>query len=245
MVKRVKLLSIIIPAYNEEKRLLNSLITVSNYLKKSNLLYEIIVVDDGNTDNTAGIIQGFREKSDKNIYLIKNGKNRGKGFSVKNGFSHAKGRYLLFSDADLSTPIDEVQKLLIYLNNGFDIAIGSRALKESDIRIHQPWYRESMGKFFNLMVRALVVRGFKDTQCGFKCFTRESALEICKRQRIKGFSFDVEMLYIARKLGYKVIEVPVQWLNYPDSNVHVIKDSTKMFIDLIRIRVNGLIGRYR
>jgi dolichyl-phosphate beta-glucosyltransferase len=170
--------------------------------------------------------------------------NRGKGFSVKNGFMHAKGKLLVFSDADLSTPIEEVSKLLNYYNEGYDVVIGSRGMKDSDIQIHQPWYRELMGRIFNFFVVLLAIHGFKDTQCGFKGFRREAALEICMRQRMEGFSFDVEMLYIAKKLGYRIKEVPIQWFDSPQTKVNTLKDSRKMFMDLLRVRINDWKGVY-
>ena len=236
-------ISLIIPAFNEEKRIGSTLEEIFGYFKNQNYLYEIIVVDDGSTDNTVGCVDGYVAKN-SNTRLIKNGVNKGKGYSVKNGFIHAAGEYLLFSDEDLSTPIAQIEKLLRYLRSGYDIAIGSRGLKGSDIQIHQPWYREMMGRIFNLFVRAFAVRDFKDTQCGFKCFTKDSALEICKRQQMERFSFDVEILYIAKRLGFKIKEVPIQWLNEPETKVHAIKDSASMFIDLLRIRLNDIAGKY-
>jgi dolichyl-phosphate beta-glucosyltransferase len=238
-----KKLSIIIPAFNEERRLLSTLEKIYSYFEKRNGAYEIIVVDDGSTDNTSTCANDFRSKF-KCTRLVRNGGNRGKGYSVKNGFLQATGEYLLFSDADLSTPIEEIEKLKAYLENGYDIAIGSRGLKESDIQVHQPWYREIMGRTFNILVRVLCVRDFKDTQCGFKCFIREAALEVCKRQRLERFSFDVEMLYIAKKLGYKVKEVPVRWVNESETKVKAIRDSANMFVDLLKIKLNDITGKY-
>ena len=229
-------LSIIIPAYNEERRIKSTLKRISNYLTSNGYRYEIIVVDDGSTDGTFSLVKRMKGEI-KGLRIIKNMKNKGKGFSVKRGFLSARGRYMLFSDADLSTPIEEIEKLISWFNKGYDIVIGSRALKESHIQIHQPWYRELAGRIFNLFVQAMAVPGIKDTQCGFKCFSQKAALEICKRQRIERFSFDVEMLYIAKKLGYKIKEVPVRWFNNPQSKVSLLKDSFKMFFDLIRIRL--------
>jgi dolichyl-phosphate beta-glucosyltransferase len=149
------------------------------------------------------------------------------------------------SDADLSTPIEEVEKLLDpILSEGYQVAIGSRALPGSDVRVHQPWYRENMGKVFNLFVQALVIGGIKDTQCGFKCFTGRAAKAIFSRQALDGFSFDVEALFIARKLGYKIKEVPIVWINSPASRVHVLRDPARMFTDLFKIRLWDLRGRY-
>lgn len=237
-------ISIVIPSYNEENRILSSLNNIQRYMDKHFPDYEIIVVDDGSTDNTIGVVTESMKKNPK-LRLIRNKVNKGKGYSVKNGFLNSKGHYLLFSDADLSTPIGEIEKLMDFIDNHYDVAIGSRGLKESDIKIHQPIHRETMGKIFNLFVRALTIKEFKDTQCGFKLFKRKAALAICKRQQIERFSFDVEMLYIAKKLGYKIKEVPIQWFNSPNSRVNPIKDSMKMFIDLLKIRFNDLIGKYK
>ena len=234
----------VIPVFNEEIRLYKSLENICSYFKQSEFDYEIIVVDDGSVDSTVKLTKESIEKLDNNIFLIENRTNRGKGFSVTNGFLHARGRYLLFTDADLSTPIDQLEKLLIPLRAGYDIAIGSRALKESDIRIQQPLSRQLMGRIFNRLIRVLILGGFKDTQCGFKIFTREAALEIIKRQKIERFSFDVEMLYIASKHGYKIKEVPVRWYDHPVRNIRLIKDGWRMIIDVIRIRLFALRGAY-
>jgi len=238
------LISIVVPVFNEELRLYQSLENICSYFKWSEFDYEIIVVDDGSVDNSAGVVKSSIEKLDKNIHLIRNGRNRGKGYSVKTGFLYGKGRYLLFTDADLSTPIVQVEKLLIQLKAGYDIAIGSRALKESDIQVCQPVYRQITGKIFNLLVRVLILPEFKDTQCGFKLFTREAALEIIRRQKIERFSFDVEMLYIARKHGYRTKEVPVEWRDDPIRNIRLMQDGPKMIVDLVRIKLFALRGGY-
>ena len=236
-------LSIIIPAYNEEKRILASLERTATYLNDSDMSYEILVVDDGSTDRTREVVRDFA-KTHNAIKVISNTRNRGKGYSVKAGFEKATGKYLLFSDADLSTPIEEIEKLLKIHSQGFDIVIASRALKDSNIIIHQPWYREMMGRFFNFLVRIFVVPGFKDTQCGFKSFSREAGRQTIKMQQMERFSFDVEQLYIAKKLGYKIKEVPVRWLDSRATKVSAFKDSLNMFRDLLKIRINDLLGKY-
>jgi len=243
VIQRKEKVSVIIPAFNEERRLPATLGKIHRYFENKDYSYEVLVVDDGSTDNTAERIEDYI-KMHNSTRLIRNGINKGKGYSVKNGFLQANGDYLLFSDADLSTPIEEIDKFSGYLREGYDVAIGSRGLKESDIQVHQPWFREMMGKAFNILVRLLSLRGFKDTQCGFKCFTRKAALEICKRQRMERFSFDVEMLYIAKKLGYKVKEVPVRWVNEPETKVKAVRDSVNMFFDLLRIRLNDMTRKY-
>jgi len=237
-------LSIIIPAYNEERRIGQTLQGILRYLRRQVYSAEIIVVDDGSCDATVSAVTKFHGK-DPAVQLLQNDRNRGKGFSVRNGFLHASGDYLLFSDADLSTPIEEVEKLLTALREPCDIAVASRALPESHIELHQPGYRRNMGRLFNVVVRALMVPGVRDTQCGFKCFTRKAALDICHRMICDRFAFDVEMLYLGSLLGYRIREVPVVWRNSSETRVHVCRDSASMMYDLLRIRWNDLCGRYR
>jgi dolichyl-phosphate beta-glucosyltransferase len=236
-------LSIVIPAYNEAQRIGNTLHQILTYLAQQPYTAEIIVVDDGSEDATAHIVASF-SCHNAPVFLLQNSQNRGKGFSVRQGFLHARGAYLLFSDADLSTPIEEVEKLCEALSEPYDIAIASRAMPDSRVERHQPWYRENMGRLFNVLVRALGLSEMRDTQCGFKCFTREAALDICHCMTRKRFGFDVEMLYLARKRGYRVREVPVVWRNSPHSRVHALRDSVSMAGDLLQIRWNDLRGRY-
>jgi dolichyl-phosphate beta-glucosyltransferase len=237
-------LSVVIPAYNEEERLPITLKRIYDYLSKQSFSFEVFVVDDGSTDRTAAIAKRFFQ-SRRVGTVLENSGNRGKGFSVKCGVLHARGKYILFSDADLSTPIEELERLLQPLGDRCcDIAIASRAHKESDVRVSQPWYRKRMGQIFNIFVQLVAVQGIKDTQCGFKCFTRDAAMRIFPQQRLNGFGFDVEILYIARKAGYAIQEVPVAWINSPKSRVHPVTDSARMFFDLWRIRLNELRGRY-
>jgi len=237
-------LSIIIPAYNEEKRILKSLETIEEYLSSKNLSYEIIVVDDGSSDNTLLLVKDF-SKSNNRTSCITYKNNMGKGFAVREGVKKSEGNLVLFSDADLSTPIKEMEKLIDAIKSGFDISIGSRALSNSEIIVSQPFYRKIMGKIFNILVRFLIFNGIKDTQCGFKCFTRKAAQEIFRRCRINGFSFDVEALLIGKKLGFKIKDIPVQWLNSPESRVHPIKHSLSMIKELLLIRLNVMRGLYR
>lgn len=238
-------LSVVIPAFNEEERLVPTLARVFDYLSERGYPFEVIVVDDGSTDRTLDLARRFAEGKD-NLHVVSNGTNRGKGFSVRRGVEEAAGEYILFSDADLSTPIEELDRLFPpVLEGGVDIAIGSRSLRGSDVRVHQPWYRELMGKIFNKIVRIFTLRGFKDTQCGFKLFSGEAAREVFALQRVEGFSFDVEALYLARKAGRRITEVPVTWYNSPRSRVSIVGDPARMFLDVLRIRIDDLRGRYR
>ncbi|MBM2834085.1 MAG: hypothetical protein HW406_1246 [Candidatus Brocadiaceae bacterium] len=237
-------LSVIIPAYNEGKRLLPTLSKICAYLSTKDFPYEIIVVDDGSTDNTLQIVENFA-KSDKHIVILTNGQNKGKGYSVRRGMLSAKGEYVFFTDADLSTPIEEVEKCLLYLMNGYDVVIGSRSIAGSNIIVHQPWYREKMGKIFNFMVNMVLLKGIIDTQCGFKGFKRDVVKTVFSRCKIDGFSFDVEALYLSRKYNYKIKEIPIRWENSTLSKVSPIKHSLQMFKDLIGIKIKDLKGDYR
>lgn len=235
--------SVVIPAYNEEVRLGATLDRILEYARTAGLDCEILVVDDGSRDGTAALAESF---ADRGVRLLRNPGNRGKGYSVRHGMLEAAKALVLFSDADLSTPIEELEKLAAPVLAGeADGAIGSRAVGGSNVEVSQPFYRVAMGKIFNRCVRLIAVGGFADTQCGFKLFTRESARAVFGRQLFEGFSFDVEILYIARVLGYRMAEVPVRWINSPDSRVSAVRDSLRMFADLFRIRWNGIRGRYR
>jgi dolichyl-phosphate beta-glucosyltransferase len=229
-------LSVVIPAYNEELRIGRTLEKITVFLRKQPYASEIILSDDGCKDRTvdaasAGLI-GFPSHQ-----ILRNARNRGKGAVVKDGMLAGKGKYLLFTDADLSTPIEEVTGFLKTLSQeGYDIVIGSRGLGQSRVEIRQNILRQSMGKIFNCMARLLSFRGIKDSQCGFKCFSREAAQNLFKRQKIQTFSFDVEIIYLAQRLGYRILEAPVIWRNSPNSRVHILRDSALMFLDLLRIR---------
>jgi len=242
-------LSVIVPAYNEEDVIGDTLAEITGYLDKKGYSYEVIVVCDGCTDSTARIAKGLAgEKGAKGakggIKVIDRTVNMGKGFSVREGSLGATGEYMVFTDADLSTPVKEIDRAIESLKGGYDIAIGSRAQADSRIRVHQRRYRELMGKTFNSFVRLLAIKEFKDTQCGFKAFKRAAALEVFSRQRIQRFAFDVELLYIAKKLGYRIKEFPVEWSNRTASKVNPVTDSMRMLLDLIRIRLLDLKGAY-
>jgi dolichyl-phosphate beta-glucosyltransferase len=233
-------LSIIIPAFNEQKRIADTLYAVKDYLSTLPFTSEVIVVDDGSVDYTAEVVRtvdiyGQEIKNQTISVLMENVKNVGKGFSVARGMLKAQGDIILFTDADLSTPIEETENLLRYFDEGYDIVIGSRALPESVVE-GKPARRNIMSAAFNLCVRALTVRGIRDTQCGFKAFRREAAHEIARRQKTYRFGFDVEQLYIASKLGYRVKEAPVRWKHMEGSTVRPVKDALAMLADLFRIR---------
>ncbi|MFQ5673604.1 MAG: dolichyl-phosphate beta-glucosyltransferase [Nitrospinales bacterium] len=235
--------SVIIPAYNEEVRVARSLPRVREFLtQRLGDSWEVILVDDGSADNTAGVAAEFFEPAQ--VKVVRNGQNRGKGYSVRQGARVAKGPILLFSDADLSTPIGEFDKLYAFIEQGYDVAIGSRSLPDSNVVTHQAWYREGMGKFFNKLVRFLVVDGFVDTQCGFKMFRKEAADAVFAKMTIERFCFDVEFLFLAKKAEYKIIEVPVEWHNVLQSRVKIVSDTLNMLSDLFRIRLNDFLGKY-
>lgn len=236
-------ISIIIPAYNEESRIPSTLREIESYFS-GKFSCEIIVVDDGSTDKTYDVCREFFDKAGHGK-VLRNINNRGKGYSVRRGMLEAKGKMRLFTDADMSTPIGEIEKLTAAIGEGYEVAIGSRSLSGSDIKLRQPFYRESMGRVFNLFVQLVTIRGIIDTQCGFKLFTEKASLDIFRRQHIDRFSFDVEILFIARKLGCRIKEVPIAWINSPASKVNPIIDSTKMLMDLFFIRWMDLKGNYR
>jgi dolichyl-phosphate beta-glucosyltransferase len=227
-------LTIIIPAYNEEDRLGPTFELLRAWMDAADREVQVLVVDDGSSDGTAALVASVAEQ-DARISLISNGENRGKGYSVGNGVSQANGELILFSDADLSTPLGEFERLESAIA-GHAIAIGSRALPDSRLEKRQPLYREMMGRTFNLFVQAMVFPGIRDTQCGFKLFRREAALATFNRRKIDGFAFDVEILFVARRLGYEVAEVPVLWINDEASRVDPIRHSAQMFRDILRIR---------
>lgn len=231
-------LAVIIPAYNEEDRIGRTLDRCVEYLKTQNYTWSITVVSDGATDKTNSIVTAMSE-SEPRVQLYSYSPNRGKGYAVKKGMLAAQAEWVLFSDADLAAPIEEVEKLIPYLDQGTPIAIGSRPLKESHLEIRQPWYREFLGRAFNGAVQLLAVRGISDTQCGFKLFTQDAAQQVFSRCKLDGFSFDFEALLIARDLGLVVAEVPIRWAHQEGSKVNLVRDGTRMIIDLIKLRFKG------
>ena len=238
-------ISVVIPAYNEQERLPATLETVLTHLRKGDWSgFEILVVDDGSTDGTRAVVERY-QRSHPEVHLLANPGNRGKGFSVRHGMLRAEGNWALFTDADLSAPIEELDKLLAAVKERqADIAIGSRALDRSLIGVHQSFFREQAGRVFNLMMRILVGLPFWDTQCGFKLFSADAAREVFRRVRLERFGFDVEALFIGRKLGFRTVEVPVRWDHVEGTKVSMWKDSMNMFLDLIRVRANQFRGLY-
>jgi dolichyl-phosphate beta-glucosyltransferase len=245
MSEQASELSIIIPAYNEEKRLPRALARIYEFLDKRSATAdtEVIVVDDGSTDSTAKIAQEWAHKS-PSLRLVSNGRNRGKGYSVRHGMLEARGRIALFTDADLASPIEESEKLLAAIAAGNDVAIGSRALDRSLIEIHQSPFRELAGIIFNRFVWLFTGLPFYDTQCGFKAFVVGPSRLVFAQQRIERFGFDPEILFLAKRHGLKSVEVPVRWAHDPATKVHMLRDSLLMFGDLLYIRWNWLLGRY-
>ena len=233
-------ISIIIPAYNEEKRLPATLERIERYLKNTQWEFaEIVVVNDGSTDKTAGVANAAGAR------VLENPGNRGKGYSVRHGMLDAKGDWALLTDADLSAPIEELDRLwhAVEMEHA-QAAIGSRALDRSLVGVHQPVFREMMGRFFNFVMRAITGLPFQDTQCGFKLFESAAAREIFSRQILDGFGFDVEVLYIAQHLGYRTLEVPVRWNDVAGTKVSMTR-GLAAFLDPIKVRWNALRGRYR
>jgi len=235
-------LSIIIPSYNEESRLPATLERIAEYLADSGIKAEVVVVDDGSKDGTAAVAEYFCIKI-PTLRVISNGANRGKGYSVRHGMQEARGRIALFTDADLSAPIEEAGKLIDALET-FDVAIGSRAMDRSLISVHESPFREFAGIIFNKIVRIILWLPFVDTQCGFKAFRRERCGIVFEQQRIERFGFDPELLYLARHHGLRAVEIPVRWGHSPATKVSMLRDSIQMFIDVFTIRWNSLRGRY-
>ena len=229
-------LSIIVPAYNERWRLPPTIIDVIDYIESRKTSYEIIIVDDGSTDETSAIVKKLERVRPQEVRLIRLPKNRGKGHAVRTGAENASGELVMFIDADGATPIIEIDRLEAAIKDGADIAIGSRAKKSSETQIKTIWYRKLLGRVFNGCVNMFLLPGVEDTQCGFKMFRAEAAKKVFPLQTAERFSFDIELLYVARKLNLKITEVPINWQNVPGSKVNLILDSARMFRDIFRFR---------
>jgi len=236
-------LSIVIPAFNEEARLGPTLRDYLAYCRQSGRRTELIVVDDGSLDRTSPVVNSFSAEHPE-VRLIRLAENHGKGHAVRSGVVNAQGKLVLFADADGATPLSEIERLEAALNAGADVAIGSRALADQRVKVNARFYRRVIGRIFHGLVEMLTVPGVKDTQCGFKLFRGPVAHDLFSRMRVRGFSFDVELLMMAQRRGYRIAEVPVNWTHQPGSKVNLITDSARMFRDLFIIRGRYLSGQY-
>jgi dolichyl-phosphate beta-glucosyltransferase len=228
-------LSVVIPAYNEEARLPDTLDRVLAYLRSRGQPFEVLVVDDGSTDGTAAAVE---RRGDPEVKLIRLGVNQGKGAAVRRGMLESRGERVLLTDADLSAPLDELPRLEARLDD-YPIVCGSRGLADSRIVVRQPFFRHQMGKTFNRILRLLGLTAFRDTQCGFKLFRGDVAREVCARCRVNGFAYDVELLYLAERLGHRALELPIVWAHVPESRVQPIVDSARMLSDVVRLRLRA------
>jgi dolichyl-phosphate beta-glucosyltransferase len=236
-------LSIIIPAYNEGSRIVPTVREIVSYCREARRSFEVILVDDGSRDNTSSVGRQLCQELPE-LRLIRLAANHGKGYAVRTGMLNALGQNLLFADADGATPFSEIERLELALAGGAEVVVGSRAVREEGTRVNAKLYRHFVGRTFHMLVEWLADSGVKDTQCGFKLFRSSAAQELFSRMRMNGFSFDVEVLLMARKQGYKVAEVPINWSHQPGSKVRLARDSVAMAIDLFRIRANWLRGDY-
>ena len=236
--------TIVIPAYNESERLASSIPKVQEYVRSRGLQAEVIVVNDGSRDDTAEVVRRFAA-GDPMIVLVENPGNRGKGYSVRNGMLHARGAVALFTDADLSSPITEADKLFAVLADGVDVAIGSRWLQRELQTERQPLLRQMYGRLFNLGLRIVLGLGYKDTQCGFKAFSRCAIDTIFPRQQIERWGFDPELLFLAKKFRLKSTEVAVEWAHDHRSKINPLRDGLRMGSEVLKIRWNDWMGRYR
>ena len=240
--ERRPFVSIVVPAFNEAARIGNSIKKIDTFMRASPLSFELIVVDDGSADNTAAVVERCEASG---LRLVRNDTNHGKGYTVRQGILAARGKYVLFTDADLSAPIEELSKLLdVAVQEKADVVIGSRGLDRKYIEKHQSRLRELSGMSFNLMVRLLLGLRLRDTQCGFKLFDREKSRRVFEQQTTDGFGFDAEILFLAKRNGLNIRETPVRWSHAEGSKVNVLRDGLRMFLDLIRIRWNAIVGRY-
>jgi len=239
-------LSIVIPAYNEESKIIATLESIIDFLSKKNYSYEIIVVDDGSRDNTYHITKNFAEKN-KNVLVLKNQKNEGKGSAIKKGVMSAQGEYILFMDADHSTPINEIDKMLSWLesNKHYGFVFGSRYVNGAKILIKEPFLRILLGKIYHYIVKIFILRGVKDYNCGFKVFRKEVAKTLFSQLSCKDYTFDVELLLLSKLLGYRFKEIPVVWTHNIHSKVRPFIDGIKSFFGILKIKINYYRGLYK
>jgi dolichyl-phosphate beta-glucosyltransferase len=237
-------LSVVIPAYNEEKRIEKTLLAVNEYLSKQAYGYEILVVNDGSKDKTAETVLRLASQI-PNLKLLNYSENRGKGYVVRQGMLQASGDYRLFMDADNSTTVEQVEGFLPFFKEGYEIVIGSRRIKDAVIAVKQPWTRDFLGGVFRLVVHILVPLRVTDSQAGFKVFSAKAVQAIMSKQTIFGGSFDVEVIAIARKMGFKIKEVPIRWVDSPDSRFGGLKSKIKMLLEILKIRLNLWSNKYK
>ena len=236
------MVSIVIPAFNEAARIGSTISRIQEFLSGFPFPYELIVVDDGSSDDTASVVERHRCSG---LRLIRNAGNHGKGYAVRQGVLESRGDYVLFTDADLSAPIEELHKLMnVALHENADVVIGSRAVDRSMIEVHQSWTRESGGILFNRAVRLILGLNLHDTQCGFKLFRRNRVLGIFQKQTRNGFGFDPEILFLASRRNLKIREVPVRWSHSEGSKIRFLRDGVGMFLDIVQIRFNYILRRY-
>jgi len=226
--------SVVIPVYNEERRLPSTLDRVLSFVGEDSEITEVIVVDDGSLDGSRELAAGFAAR-DRRVRVVAYEPNRGKGYAIRRGVMAAVSDAILLCDADLSTPIEELDRIAPLLSR-FDVVIGSRAIDESKVALRQPWYRQFMGKTFNFLMRWITGLSFRDTQCGFKLLRRDAAQRIFAAARVDRFAFDVEMLMLGLREGFTIREEPVEWRNSPDSRVRIVQDSARMLVDIARMR---------
>jgi dolichyl-phosphate beta-glucosyltransferase len=237
-------LSVVIPAFNEELRLPATLDAMLKFITECGLRFEIIVVNDGSNDDTVKVVQEFAQHNE-GVRLISYEVNKGKGYAVKTGVLSARGKLILFDDADGSSPIEEFIRLKKAIDDGADIAIGSRAKKDPNRKVDALLYRKYVGNIFNTIVQSLLVPGISDTQCGLKLFKRNVARELFSLSLIEGYAFDVEILYLAKLKNYVVREIPINWSNVSGSKVNVVRDSMFMLVEILKICMNSCLGRYK
>ncbi|MCK5491005.1 MAG: glycosyltransferase family 2 protein [Candidatus Pacebacteria bacterium] len=241
-MKETIYLSVIIPAYNEEKLITSTISDIEQYLLQRKYSFEIIIVDDASTDNTVNLIESLKKKYN-NISIISNERNQGKGYSIKKGMEIARGTLRLFMDADNSTEINHIDEFMKYVHEGYDVVIGNRKLKESKIKKRQFLYKEKLGDFGNILIRLFAVPEIKDTQCGFKLFSKKAVLKIFPRLTINRWGFDIETLLIANKNGLKIKSVPVSWENREETKVKLL-DYIKTLKELFKIKINQINKKY-
>jgi dolichyl-phosphate beta-glucosyltransferase len=235
-------ISVIVPAYNEQKRITGTLKAINGYFSNKPLTRQIIVVDDGSSDDTLGVVENIR-KEINDLSVITYNPNRGKGYAIKKGVEESHGEYILFTDADNSTPIEEFEKFYPFLKDNM-VVIGSRYVAGSNVVVRQPWYRVLLGRLANMVIQIFILDGLRDTQCGFKAFRHEAAREIFSRMKVNRFGFDIETLAIARLLNFPVREIPVSWYNSGESRIRPVADAIRTFAELLYIKLNLWGGRY-